>query len=241
MQGKKCWSSFFQRVLLVLGWLTPGCCLEPLAKSSRMLGEKNKIFDFCHDASANTCFLSWLSCRCQQPDVQIHQLAWKPATKFPVGFFLMKLQVVSAFSTLSIPCLCFLLHGNRSCLLFLFKMADYRADMKIITFSMVLTQASALCTNQGNLQCFVAVFGSYKAVNALLDCSSQSSCWVGQCWQPAACCLVSFPTIPAATACLQPFSHWPLSLLSRRGAEQMDAFPIVTATCSFPSALICCY
>lgn len=137
------------------------CCLEPLAKSSRMLGEKNKIFDsFCHDASANTCFLSWLSCRCQQPDVQIHWLAWKPATEFPVGFFLMKLQVVSAFSTLSFPCLCFLLHGTRSCLLFLFKMADYGADTKMTTFSVVLTQASALCTNQGNLQCFVAVFGS---------------------------------------------------------------------------------
>lgn len=29
--------------------------------------------------------------------------------------------------------------------------------------------------------------------------------------------------------------------LSRRGAEQTDALPIVTATCSFLSALICYY
>lgn len=36
------------------------------------------------------------------------------------------------FSTLSFPCLCFLLHGTRSCLLFLFDMADYGVDTKMI-------------------------------------------------------------------------------------------------------------
>lgn len=155
----------------------------------------------------------------------------------------MKLQVVSAFSTLCFPCLCFWLHGTRSCLLFLFEMADlYRADMKmILCLSMVLAQAPALCTNRGNLQGFVPVFGSYKAVNVLLHCASQSSCRVGQCCQPASWCLVSFPTVHAATVCLQSPSPSCDICLSRRGTEQMDAFPIVTATCSLLSALTCYY
>lgn len=78
-----------------------------------------------------------------------------------------------------------------------------------------------LCTNQGNLQGFVAVFGSYKAVNILLHCASQNSCWVGQCCQPASCCLVSLPTVRAAPVCLQspsPFL-WHVSLQKRDRAD----------------------
>lgn len=139
----------------------------------------------------------------------------------------MKLQVLSAFLTLSFPCLCFLLHGTRSCLLFLFEVADYRADTKmtlVLVWCLLRLQLCALTrATCSALWQFLAA-----TRQRMLDCASPSSCRVGQCWQPASCCLVSLPTVPAAAVCLQPLSPSCDTSLPRRGAEQRDAFPIVS-------------
>lgn len=188
------------------------------------------MFDsFCHDASGNTCFLSWVSCRCQQPDVQIHWLAWKPAMEFPVGFFLMKqwsfkLWVLSQLCLFLAFASCCIAPGLAFCfcLILQIHIGQIKNDS---AFRMVLAQAPALCTNQGNLQCFVAVFGSYKAVN-VLDCAGQNSCWVGQCWQPASCCLVPFPTVPVTAAVSSPTFPPGTPISPEEGQSRWISFPL---------------
>lgn len=140
--------------------------------------------------------------------------------------FLMKLQV--AFSTSSFPCLCFLLHGTRSCLLLLFEMADlYRADTNRIQFC-ALTRTWVFCGSFWKLQGSECTIGLCRS--KLLSSWSVLAAWfLLPCHSPQFCCHCVSPAPSPSCG----------TSLSRRGAEQMDAFPIMTTTCSFPSALTC--
>lgn len=77
-----------------------------------------------------------------------------------------------------------------------------------------------LCTNQGNLQGFVAVFGSYKAVNEYTIALCQSKLLLS--WSVLSACFPLSCVIAHSLCCLC-VSPVPLSLLWRLSLQKRDS------------------